>query len=55
LGREFAKNIPFEKLPPLLESLLHGYGAHRTPGESFLAFARRHTIDELQAIAGEDG
>ncbi|MGZ8283297.1 MAG: NirA family protein [Allosphingosinicella sp.] len=55
LGRAFAKNIPFAELPPLLESLLKGYGAHRAPGESFLAFARRHTVDELQAIAGEKG
>jgi ferredoxin-nitrite reductase len=54
LGREFAKAIPFENLPPLLERLLQGYRAHRMPGESFLAFARRHTIDELQAIVRED-
>ncbi|MBV8209923.1 MAG: NirA family protein [Burkholderiaceae bacterium] len=52
LGREFARNIPFEALPPLLECLLLGYQARRQPNETFVEFARRHDIDSLRALAG---
>src|SRR5205814_1457509 len=39
LGREIAKNVPFEHVPPLVERLLHGYVAQRKPDESFVDFA----------------
>jgi ferredoxin-nitrite reductase len=51
LGREFAKNVPFADVPPLIERLLRGYVARRKPDESFVDFARRHDIPGLQALA----
>jgi ferredoxin-nitrite reductase len=52
LGREFAQNVPFLKLPMLLEGLLHVYQGRRNLGESFVDFARRHDIDTLRSLAG---
>jgi ferredoxin-nitrite reductase len=52
LGREFAQNVPFPRLPMLLEGLLHAYQGQRNPGESFVDFARRHDIDALRQLAG---
>jgi len=52
LGREFAKNVPFEAVPPLLEGLLTGYVARREADETFVAFARRHDVAALRALAG---
>ncbi len=55
LGREFAKNIPFDELPPLIERLLLAYRAQREARETFVDFARRHRIDALRALAGVTG
>lgn len=52
LGRELAKNVPFDALPPLVERLLSAYTARRQPGESFNAFARRHDVAAMQDMAG---
>jgi ferredoxin-nitrite reductase len=52
LGREFAKNVPFADVPPLLQRLLIGYVAQRDTGETFVAFARRHDVAALRALAG---
>jgi ferredoxin-nitrite reductase len=52
LGREFAKNVPFAQVPPLLQRLLTGYSAQREAGETFVAFARRHDVAALRALAG---
>ena len=52
LGREFAKNVPFADVPVLLERLLSGYMARREAGEAFVAFARRHDVQALRALAG---
>ena len=51
LGREFARNIPADELPERLEALLRTYLEHRTDtSESFAAFTRRHSIDELRNL-----
>ena len=50
LGREIRRDIPAEVLPPLLEAGLAGYLAQRRPGESFHAFANRHSTAELAAL-----
>ncbi len=55
LGREFAKNIPFDELPSLIERLLLAYRAQREARETFVDFARRHRIDALRALAGVTG
>ena len=52
LGREFAKNVPFADVPALLQRLLAGYIARRETGETFVAFARRHDVAALRALAG---
>jgi ferredoxin-nitrite reductase len=52
LGREFAKNVPFAEVPSLLQRLLMGYTARREAGETFVAFARRHDVAALRAMAG---
>jgi ferredoxin-nitrite reductase len=55
LGREFAKNVPFAELPPLIERLLLAYRAQRKPPETFVDFSRRHDVDALRALAGVTG
>jgi ferredoxin-nitrite reductase len=48
LARELISSIAYSDLPPILESLFAAYTERRKPGESFLAFSRRHSIEELQ-------
>ena len=50
LAREFARAVPFDELPPMLERLLSAYLDRRRDGEGFLDFARRHEIEELTAM-----
>ena len=50
LAREFAKAVPFDDLPPLLERILSAYLDRRLDGEGFLEFTRRHDIEELAAM-----
>ena len=52
LGRELAKSVPFAQVPPLLQRLLASYIAQRAAGETFVAFARRHDVAALRAMAG---
>ena len=54
LGREFARNVPFASVPGLVERLLSAYVERRAPGESFVAFARRHEVPALRAMARAD-
>ena len=54
LGRELYRDVKAEDAPRLIEGLLNAYLAHRAgPDESFLAFARRHEIDALKAMAAQ--
>jgi ferredoxin-nitrite reductase len=55
LGREIAKSVAFDDIPPMLAKLLRGYLGRRVGGESFLEFARRQDISELKALIGDDG
>ncbi|TVR46900.1 MAG: NirA family protein [Puniceicoccaceae bacterium] len=50
IGREILQAVPFEEIPPLLANLLHSYREQRPPGESFAAFTRRHSVEELRAF-----
>jgi ferredoxin-nitrite reductase len=50
LARELIPSIAYDDLPPLMENLFAAYLERRNPGESFLAFSRRHSIAELQAF-----
>jgi ferredoxin-nitrite reductase len=50
LGREIARDIPADALPERLETLLRGYLRHCVAGESFHAFAKRHSVEELAGL-----
>lgn len=50
LARELIPSVRYDDLPPLMESLFAAYMEKRTPGESFLEFSRRHSVQELQTF-----
>lgn len=50
LARELIPAIQYSKLGPQLEALFDAYVATRQPSESFLAFSRRHSIEELRGF-----
>ena len=49
-GRQVFNAISSNELKPLLVNILQGYLRHRSAGESFLSFTRRHDLNSLQAI-----
>jgi ferredoxin-nitrite reductase len=52
LGRELYRDVVAEEVPHTVERILKAYLAHRrSREESFLAFARRHEIETLKAMA----
>jgi ferredoxin-nitrite reductase len=52
IGRELYRDVTADEAPRTVERILKAYLAHRaSPDESFLAFARRHEIDALKAMA----
>ena len=52
MAREYARGVAFDDLPALLERLLAAWLAHRASAdETFFAFAGRHEIDALRALA----
>jgi ferredoxin-nitrite reductase len=52
VGRRLAESMPFPDIPPTVERLLRHYLAHReSPGESFAAFARKQSIEDLKVVA----
>ena len=50
VGREVFKGISSAEVPLLVERILRTYLARRNQGESFLNFARRHELKELQEL-----
>jgi ferredoxin-nitrite reductase len=51
IGRRVFESLPFGEIPSIVERLLQRYLDGRDgPEESFAAFARRHTVEELQAV-----
>ena len=52
IGRPLFRRIPSEELDRAVEGLVGGWVAGRSAGESFAAFATRHSDDELGALAG---
>jgi ferredoxin-nitrite reductase len=52
LGRELYRDVIAQDGPRIIERILQAYLTHRaSPEESFLAFARRHEIEALKAMA----
>ena len=55
LGRELYREVKAEEAPQTVERILKAYLAHRdSRDESFIAFARRHEIDTLRAMADRE-
>ena len=55
LGREIYRDVKAEDAPQTVERILKAYVRHRAAREeSFIAFARRHEIDALKAMAAEE-
>jgi len=50
VGREVFKGISSAEVPLLIERILKTYIARRSQGESFLEFARRHELKQLQEL-----
>ena len=55
IAREVWKSVRADEIGPLVEQLLCAYLAQRIDGESFAAFSRRLSVEELQALAGAGG
>jgi ferredoxin-nitrite reductase len=52
LARELFPAIPFTELPPMLERVFTAYTANKlSEEETFLAFTRRHSIEDLRSFA----
>jgi len=55
LGRELYRDVRAEDAPQTVERILKAYLAHRASSdESFIAFARRHEIEALKAMADRE-
>jgi ferredoxin-nitrite reductase len=51
LGREIYRDVKAQDAPRLIERMLKGYLGHRTSrDETFLAFSRRHEVENLKSI-----
>jgi ferredoxin-nitrite reductase len=53
LARDIYRDVKAEDAPPTVERILKTYLAHRTSGETFQAFTRRHEIDALKTLFAE--
>lgn len=50
IAKEVFRAVPFSEVKPLLANAMQLYLAEREDGESFVAFTRRHSADELKAV-----
>ena len=50
LARELFPAVKFSDLPPRIHNLFSAYTQRAMAGESFLAFTRRHAIEELKSF-----
>jgi len=51
IGREIYHDVKAEDAPKRIEAMLKAYLTHRTSREeTFLAFSRRHEIDQLKTL-----
>ena len=54
IGRQLFQGVSAASLNETLERMLRGYLRHRTPGESFQSFTKRHDLNTLQAFFSND-
>lgn len=52
LARELYRDVPAAEIPIVIERVLATYLKRRTGAESFQAFAKRHSVDELKQLVG---
>ncbi|HVS50971.1 MAG TPA: NirA family protein [Opitutaceae bacterium] len=50
IAREIFKGVRAEELPALVEKILAAFEAKKKTGESFVAWTRRHSVNELQVM-----
>ncbi|HKB90559.1 MAG TPA: NirA family protein, partial [Opitutaceae bacterium] len=50
IAREIFKGVAADEIPSLVERILRTYEAKKTSGESFVIWARRYTVKELQEM-----
>jgi len=50
LGREIFRDVKAADAPPTVERMLKAYLAHRAGDETFLAFSRRHEVEQLKSM-----
>ena len=53
IARQVWSNVPFDEVPALLARVLSTYQSCRQGDESFVIFARRHTVEQLKRL-GQD-
>jgi ferredoxin-nitrite reductase len=51
IGRELMRDVRADEAPRVVEKLLRAYLAQRQGAETFPAFAQRHAIEDLRALA----
>jgi ferredoxin-nitrite reductase len=54
IARELFPAVRWTQVEPLLSGLVTTYGRTRQPRESFLAFTRRHSIEELRGMCPQE-
>jgi ferredoxin-nitrite reductase len=54
IARELFPAVRYTEVGPLLHRIFAVYTSTRAPGESFLDFARRHSIEDLRAISATE-
>jgi ferredoxin-nitrite reductase len=52
IAREIFKGVRAEEVPALVEKILNTYEAKKKPGETFVTWTRRHSLNELQVVLG---
>ncbi len=50
VAKEVFRSVPFDEVKPMLKRVLEVYLENRKPGESFITFNRRHSVESLQEI-----
>lgn len=50
IGRDLFASVVAAEVPAVVEKLVTGYMDHRSDGEDFASFVRRHSIEELTVI-----
>jgi ferredoxin-nitrite reductase len=50
IAREIFKGVRAEEIPPLVEKILRTFESNKKSGETFVAWTRRHSLNDLQVM-----